>query len=173
MGPILVIGTFTSLAMFAALWVLLRESLAGGQNSGRLKQISVCSEAPLESRLTPDDFNFLLGHPTVGRTFLRQLRRERRKVLRLYIRRLRIDFNRVCAELKTLMVQSRQDRPDLARVLVKKRLYFTVRVVQAELGMFCEAAGLTTVDFDQVVDAPESILSDVDRLFLELRTDLS
>jgi hypothetical protein len=29
------------------------------------------------------------------------------------------------------------------------------------------------VDFDQVVDAPESILSDVDQLFLELRTDLS
>jgi len=173
MSPILVIGTFTSLAMFAALWVLLKKSLAGGQNSGRSKQIAACSEAPLESRLTPDDFNFLLDHPTVGRNFLRQLRRERRKVLRLYIRRLRIDFNQVCAELKMLMVQSRQDRPDLARVLLRKRLYFTAGVLQAELGMFCEAAGLTTVDFDQVVDAPESILSDVDRLFLELRTDLS
>lgn len=165
MSSVLVVGFLGMVAVLAlvctilAKWVVARPTPS--QEAAPQNELS---EAPLEARLTLDDFALLMDHPTLCRRFVRHLRRERRKVLRAYIGRLRRDFNGVCAEIKILMTQSGRDRSDLATVLLKERLRFKAGVIRAELMMSSEALGLASLDFDQVVDPLESIRLGLDHL---------
>ena len=87
------------------------------RQSGGRRESSNAKPIPLE-KLKPTDISFLSERPALTRTFVRELRRERRKILREYLRSLRCDFNRTCADIRAAMVQSCEDRPDLAHVSV-------------------------------------------------------
>jgi hypothetical protein len=116
---------------------------------------------------------FLAKHPLLRRTFVRELRRERRKVLREYLRSLRCDFNRTCAAIRAAMVESSEDRPDLARAIFKQQVLFKMRLLHAECSMILEALGLTVVDFDGVIAALGLIRLNVTRLFVAAQQQTS
>ena len=132
MNSILLAGIVTCLAVLGAAFAVLRKYVGSRTLSREQARDEDESEAPIEKRLTVDDYKFLFAHPVLARAFARELRRERRKVLRHYIRRLRCDFDQVCAEMKLMMTQSCQDRSDLATMLLKERLLFTVVAIRAE-----------------------------------------
>ena len=103
-------------------------------------------------------------HPALTRTFIRELRRERRKVLREYLRSLGEEFDRTCAEIRAAIVASPEDRPDLVSAILKEQLRFKLELLRAECSMTLEALGLATVDFDVVIDALGVIRLNVERL---------
>ena len=162
-NSILIVGSLISLAIVVALYtVLIRlcrraKGLTGGPEEFQ------SSRASLEN-LEPDDISFLVKHPALTRTVVRALRSERRKILREYLRSLRWDFNRTCAAIRVVMVESLEDRSDLAREIFKQQVRFRVGLAQAECSMMLEVLGLAVVDFDSIIDALGSIRLNVIRL---------
>ena len=113
-----------------------------------------------EEALRPADFAFLAEHPRFNRAVVRELRRERRKVLRQYLRCLRDDFRMVSTQVRLAIVQSAGDRPDLSSALARQQFRFMVGLARAEYSMWLEAAGLGVVDFDDVIETLSSIRMD-------------
>jgi hypothetical protein len=148
-------------ALYAVMMRLGRR--ARGPTDG--PECSKSRRTPLEN-LDSESISFLVKHPALNRTFVRELRRERRKVLREYLRSLRRDFNRTCAAIGAAMVESAEDRPDLAHAIFKQQVLFRLGLLQAECSMILEALGLVEVDFDGIIDALGSIRLKVTRLFV-------
>ena len=51
-------------------------------------------------------------------------RKQRCQIFRVYLRGLNNDFDRVCLAIKLLMMQARDDRPDLAIMLLRNQVAF-------------------------------------------------
>ena len=148
------------LVVLCALLIRLRRG-SRGATVGRK-----CTEEPTPlERLEPNDISFLQEHPALARTLAGELRRERRKVLRQYVHALRRDFNETCAHIRSVLVNSEEDRPDLTRSILKQQILFKLALVQAECSMMFEALGFAEVDFDVIVGSLESIKFSVTRLF--------
>jgi hypothetical protein len=93
--------------------------------------------------LDPMEFQYLrkkgLSEKRIG-----QLRVQRRKLFRLYLRGLRHDFNSVHATLKAAIMNSASDRPDLAGELARQRIEFYRALLGAEVRLALYAAGFNT-----------------------------
>jgi len=146
--------------------------------SGRARGFPDAPES-LKSKRTPledldsESFSFLVEHPALSRIYVRELRRERRKVLREYLRSLQCDFDKTCAAIRAAMVESADDRPDLARAILKQQLLFRVGLLRAECSIILEALGLVVVDFDDVIDALGLIRLKVSGLFVAAQQQAS
>src|SRR5262249_29184495 len=71
-----------------------------------------------------------------------------------------------CAALRAAMVESPEDRPDLAQAIFKQQVLFRLGLLHAECSMILEALGLAVVDFDGVIDALGLIRLKVSRLYV-------
>src|SRR5215471_18157430 len=83
-----------------------------------ISDLSIERYKPMMWLLDSSDIEFLRSQPGYTRDMESKLRAQRCLVFRGYLRCLNGDFQRVCTALKLLMVQSHQDRPDLANVLM-------------------------------------------------------
>jgi hypothetical protein len=81
-----------------------------------------------------------------------KVRMEQCRIFRGYLRRLRTDFQRVCAALKLLMAHSRYDRPDLASVLIQQQVMFECGMALVGLRLFLYRWGLCGVDVTDLVE---------------------
>jgi hypothetical protein len=95
---------------------------------------------PLRRLLDPADFDHLRSRG-VSETRIRKLRTERRKLFRLCLRSLARDFNTVEHMLKLVMLQSREDHPDLAGKLAALRIRFYRNLATAEGSLLLHACG--------------------------------
>jgi hypothetical protein len=166
MNSILVAALTLCVLLLLVLIFLLRKLTAGTRN------ISPTPEAPaavpIEDRLGADDFEFLAQHPAVSRTFVNELRRERRKVFRAYLRALRKDFNQVCELLGKALAESGEDRKELAAELFRQRAMFLAGILRAEFLMTLEVAGLATLEPDIELEHLSQIRGRLDELRLAL-----
>lgn len=104
---------------------------------------------PLLRLLGEEDFGFVAGNPKL----LRALRTERRKLFRTYLSCLTKEYGRLLAGIRLVMVQSRVDRPDLARALAKNRVLFAFAICRIEYRLAMQSFGLGKVDISGVVEA--------------------
>lgn len=162
---ILTLGLLICLTLLLSLGVILGRLVRQSGNPGLRRESFNTKCVPLEE-LKPSDISFLSEHPGLARIFVHELRRERRKVLREYLRSLRCDFSRTCADTRAAMVQSREDRPDLAHALLRQQVLFRLALLRAECSMLMEAVGLSIVDFDGIVSALGTITIKVNELFV-------
>lgn len=160
---ILVASLLVSMMLVVVFWVVLIRLRRQARNQ------TVGSEWPGRKRsqledIESTDISFLVKHPALARTVIRELRCERRRVLREYLRSLQYDFNLTCAEIKGAIVASSEDRPDLVEALFKQQVRFKLGLMRAECSMIMEAIGLVAVDFDAIIDALSGIRLTVTRL---------
>lgn len=101
---------------------------------------------PMLRLLDSDDFQLLRGQPGCDRETIGRLRRQRCRIFRDYLESLEDDFGQVCVALKQLMAHARQDRPDLATVLIHSRLQFAWGLVLVRVRMGLYRCGVGTVD---------------------------
>ena len=104
--------------------------------------VSIERYRPMERLLNEHDFRCLQAKWAFDRKRLRELRAQRRRIFRAYLAHLTLDYTRVCAAAKLLLVNSVEDRPDLAVLLIKQRLAFTLALAGAESFLALEAVGL-------------------------------
>lgn len=128
-----------------------------------LAELSVDRYRPMLRLLSDDDLRFLRVQPGFTPDMASQLRRQRCKIFRGYLKCLDRDFRCVCGALKLLILESRYDRPDLASALVRAQVLFTGGRVAVQFRLALYQMGLCDVD-------AASLLRLFDSMRVELRT---
>ena len=101
---------------------LTRFHKAPSLSANTLEEVSVDRYRPMLRLLSDDDLQYLRVQPGFTPEMASQLRRQRCKIFRGYLRCLDTDFRCVCGALKLLILESRYDRPDLASALVRAQV---------------------------------------------------
>jgi hypothetical protein len=112
---------------------------------------------PMLRLLRDDDLGFVAHDPRLRKT----LRTRRRELFRAYLRCLTKDYARLLAGIRSTLVQSGTDRPDLVRALARNRLLFAFATCKIELRLMMHATGIGTVDISHLIDAVEVLRSQV------------
>jgi len=99
------------------------------------------SYRPLQRLLDPSDFEFLRRRG-VAESKIRRLRRERRTLYRMCLRSLAADFNKIQQTLNLRLIQSEDDRPDLAAELARQKIRFYRNLLMAEACLAVHACGV-------------------------------
>jgi hypothetical protein len=118
---------------------------------------------PMFRLLDEDDLALLIGHPGSGRAREGRIRAERCAIFRDYLRSMSLDFGRICKAIEILLVQSQDDRPDLAVLVLKQKVRFTLAVMEVHSRLVMFRYGWGTVDVS-------SLLGVFDSLRFELRS---
>jgi len=161
------IAVATCLARLLALRLLIRKvAVAGGRlpvTAEWIDELSIERYRPMMRLLDGEDLDFLRSQPGFTPRMATKLRVQRCQIFRGYLRCLNADFGRVCAAIKVLMLQSRNDRPDLAAALVRYQVSFACGILMVQFHLFLYRWGFCAVDVSSLVK-----MFDVMRL--ELRT---
>jgi hypothetical protein len=167
MGLMIGIPVATCLALLLALRVLIRKFAAAGGNlpvtAEWIDELSIERYQPMLRLLSGEDLEFLKSQPGYTPRTATRLRIQRCQIFRGYLRCLNADFSRVCAAIKLLMLQSRNDRPDLAAVLVRAQVTFICGMAGVHARLLLYRWGLCSVDVSSLVKL-------FDGMRLELRT---
>jgi hypothetical protein len=129
-----------------------------------IDDLSIERYRPMIHLLDGGDLEFLRSQPGFTPGLAAKLRIERCQVFRGYLRCLRTDFQRVCAALKLLMLHSREDRPDLAGVLVHQQLMFECGVILVGFRLVLYRWGLCDVDVTDLVKIFDGMRLELRRL---------
>ncbi len=152
---LLTLASIVVLALVAAVVMVIRTMGPGGQSlpvtAAWISDLSIESYKPMLRLLDSADIEFLRGQPGYTRDMESKLRAQRCQVFRGYLRSLTSDFQRVCMALKILMVQSEQDRPDLAGVLMHQQVLFATGLLGIHFRLFLYRWGICSVDVTGLV----------------------
>src|SRR5260370_14733661 len=110
----------------------------------------------MERLLQGEDFRFLSSQPGFSSSLGRHFRTERRRIFRGYLRNLSKDFGRVSLACQMLIIHAADDRGDLAKSLIRKRLTFRLGMLAIEGRLLLHTAGVGTVDVRGLVESLEA-----------------
>lgn len=151
----IIIGMIVAGGTACALALLIRNLASSPRtrdvDNGRLSRFSVARYRPMARLFAEEDYEFLACHKGYGPRIARQLRRERRRVFRSYLDCIKKDFGQLEAATKLCMIMSKEDRPDLARALLKRRLAFAHALMVVEWRLALHSLGLGTVDVSRLM----------------------
>lgn len=111
--------------------------------------------SPLSRLLAADDFVFLAAHFGSRPEMAGRLRRERRNVLRLYLRQLRADFRELHGICRALA--ARGEDPALAAAVSREALKFHRQMVILRVHFFLGWSGRVRADIMPLVKALDGL----------------
>jgi hypothetical protein len=146
----LAIALAISLVFFlAARWLTLGSSsnvnsleliLSGESISDRYR--------PMERLLRESDWEYLSKQPGFTPARIRKIQAQRRAIFRRYMESMNGDFASLCLLVRSLMVQSAVDRPDLGSALAKVRTSYFLTVFKIQFSLLAQAAGIQSLHVD-------------------------
>jgi hypothetical protein len=149
------ISIVTCLALAAALVLLIRKVAVKGSSlpltAEWIDELSIERYRPMMRLLDGGDIEFLKSQPGFTPKMATKLRVQRCQIFGGYLRCLNGDFQRVCAAIKVLMLQSRHDRPDLAGVLIHHQVMFALGMLSVQFRLFLFRWGVCGVDVSSLV----------------------
>jgi hypothetical protein len=167
MEYVLAISIVTFLALAVALFLLVHKMAFKGSSlpltAEWIDELSIERYQPMMRLLDDADVEFLRSQPGFTPRMAAKLRSQRCQIFRGYLRCLDGDFQRVCAAIKILMLQSRQDRPDLAGILLQTQMRFACEMGLVHFRLFLYRWGVCGVDVT-------SLVKNFDLVRLELRS---
>jgi hypothetical protein len=116
---------------------------------------------PMLRLLDGSDLEFLRMQPGFNGRKAAKLRQQRCQIFKGYLQSLQVDFGRTVVALKVLMVQAREDRPDLASTLLRHQLMFGWAMVSARARLFLYRFGLGSVDVRNLVRVFDAVQMDL------------
>ena len=128
-----------------------------------LNELSADRYRPMLRLLQETDFQFLRLQKGSTPEMSGRLRRQRVQAFRGYLRLLEADFDRVSAALRLIMANSEYDRPELASLLLQRRLKFAVTLTAIHCRLVLFRLGPSGVDVSSLIQL-------FDGMRLELRT---
>ncbi len=138
-----------------------------------LSRFSVARYRPMERLFSEEDYRYLARQKGYNPRIASRLRRERIKVFRGYLRCISGDFRRLEAAISFWMARAPQDRPDLAKALLKKRLLFSYAMVMAEWRLLLYGFGLGPADVHRLVGSLDDMRLHLDRMALDRQASLA
>jgi hypothetical protein len=160
------ISIVACLALALAVLLLLRKVAVGGSlplTAEWIDELSIERYRPMLRLLAGEDLEFLRSQPGFTPAMATKLRIQRCQIFRGYLRCLNADFGRVCAAMKLLMLQSRNDRPDLAAALIRHQATFLCGMAVVHFRLVLYRWGVCAVDVTSLVRI-------FDTMRVELRT---
>jgi hypothetical protein len=165
MDPVILVMCLLGFVVSFGLLVLIRriavEPTSLPPTSDWIGDLSAGRYRPMLRLPGTDDTRFLRKEGCTARQ-LRAFRASRTEIIRGYLTLLQSDFGRITMAIRVLMVQSQQDRPDLALLLVRQKITFRLAFAAIYLQLYGYRWGLTRVD-------PSAIVAAFDCLRVELR----
>jgi hypothetical protein len=128
-----------------------------------IDDLSLDRYRPMLRILDGDDIVFLRAQPGFTPGMARKLRTQRAQIFRGYLRSLETDFGRVCSAIKLVVVQSQDDRPDLAETLLRQQVTFACAMLSVRVHLVLYSMGVSDVKVSHLVKI-------FDSMRLELRT---
>lgn len=101
-----------------------------------LDQLSI-ETTDLLRLLGEEDRQVLHTQPGFTHKSATKLRMQRWHLLQEHLPRLKDDFRLLCMAVKVIIVESKRDRPDLARVLVRSQITFAYRMMTVRFHLAC------------------------------------
>ena len=117
-----------------------------------IEELSLERYRPMLRLLEPQDLEYLRAQPGFTPRMARKLRMQRYHIFRGYLRSLSTDFRRISAALKLLLLQSQEDRPDLAGVLLRQQINFACSLMVVHFRLVFYRLGIGTVSAANVVE---------------------
>lgn len=142
---------FISLAFALLVRKITAKQAADGYDPQWFEDFSVSRYRPMLRLLSEDDYEFLASQAGYEGKIASELRSERRKVFRAYLRNLVRDFHRLQHVAKMMAVYSPQDRPELVAALLKQRITFSLAVFSVRVRLVLHAAGIGSVDVRNLI----------------------
>ncbi len=124
---------------------------AASVNRHWLYQLSADRYRPMLRLLDEQDFSRLRNQPGFTPDMVKRVRLQRLQIFRQYLASLNLDFQHVVQALKVVMAESPQDRPDLARVLVRIQILFALGMLRVRLRLVLYRWGLAKVDISPLI----------------------
>jgi|SRR5579862_5500920 len=112
---------------------------------------------PMERLLASADTEFLKRQDGISSEMSREFRAQRRKLFRSYVRCLAKDFTRIYKTLEIAIVESRQDRPDLVRLMIRQKTDFVMAMFAIELRLAIHAWGINGMDVEPLVQSVRTL----------------
>ena len=138
-----------------------------------LSRFSVARYRPMERLFAEEDYRFLARQKGYCEDVARRLRRERIKIFRGYLKCISGDFRRLEAAASFWMANAPQDRPDLAKALMKRRLSFFAALMGAKWRLLLYGFGLSTADVHRLVDSLDDMRVQLRRMAMARQASLA
>ncbi len=153
----LLIGSSICLALIT-LWVLrlLASIRVCGVDPDWLQTFTVTAYRPMARLLSEEDIHFLRSQPGYRPEMEKWLRRERRRLYRLYLQSLAKDFNRIHLALRMALLTAPEDQPELARALVRQKVRFVMLFLWAHAQLLFHTLGFGKANATPLVTAVEA-----------------
>jgi hypothetical protein len=161
------VGAVTVLLLSVAVLLLVRR--LGSDNhvlpvtTEWLSELSTDRYRPMRRLLEESDFRFLRAQKGFTPEMSRRLRRQRLQAFHGYLRMIEADFDRVSAALRLILAHSDYDRPELASLLLERRLQFLFALTAIHCRLVLFRLGPSGVDVSSLIQL-------LDGMRLELRT---
>src|SRR5262245_18245194 len=130
MNIVLIASALLCATLAAALLVIVRRIASEGRDlpltADWIDELSVERYRPMMRLLDGADLEFLRTQPGFTPKVAAKLRAQRCQIFRGYLKCLRLDFGRICGAIRICMLQSGEDRPDLAATLLRHQLLFAL-----------------------------------------------
>src|ERR1700744_1424149 len=161
MELVITVSVITCLALAWALPLLLRKAPTSNASlpltTDWIDELSIERYRPMMRLLDREDLEFLRSQPGFTPKMASKLRAQRCQIFRGYLRSLKGDFDRICIAIKILMLQARNDRPDLAAALVRHQATFATRMAIIHFHLVLYRWGIGTVDVSSLVNIFDSV----------------
>jgi hypothetical protein len=160
MFMLIVIAVLMAIAAIGALVYLVRKVAFGGDlpvTSEWIEDVSLDRYRPMLHMLDGDDIKFLSSQPGFTPAMASRLRTQRKRIFRGYLKSLETDFSRICCAIKLIMVQCKNDRPELAETLFRQQITFACTMLSVRMRLALYSWGICSVDVTQLVKLFDSV----------------
>lgn len=158
---------FISLALVFLIRKIATHKRSIGYDPQWLEDFSISKYRPMLRLLSEDDYEFLASQAGYQGKIASQLRSERRKVFRVYLRNLVRDFHRLQQVAKMMALYSSYDRPELTTALLKQRVTFSIAVFAVRVRLVLHAVGIGAVDVRDLIDSLDHLHLKVESMMPE------
>jgi hypothetical protein len=129
-----------------------------------LNELSTLRYRPMLRLLDAADFQFLRAQKGFTPEMEKRLRRQRVQTFREYLRLLEADFDRVSSALRLILAQSAQDRPELAALVLQRRLSFALGLIEVHCRLALFGLGWSGVDVSGLIQLFDGMRLDLHKL---------
>lgn len=129
-----------------------------------IAELSVERYRPMLRLLDATDLEFLREQPGFDSRMAARLRKQRIHVFKGYLKNLKRDFRQSCRALRLLMVQASYDRPDLARLVIRKQATFELCLLRARWRLLLYGWGMGCVDINCLMRVFDSVRLELQEL---------
>ena len=141
-GIYLAVLAFILIAMAGILFVARMRQIRAVESQRSASQVDISRYEPMQRLLSAEDLALVAGDKTLER----ELRVQRSRIMRGYLRCMTKDFASLHAAARQIMVNSGEDRPDLAVLLLRSKYNFAYSLCRIEMSLWLYRAGIGAVD---------------------------